>query len=127
MTSYGVNVDPKTLNEYLSSNGGYTSDCLIRWDVAAGFDATKNISFLHHNTLTSPEAIRDGLQQGKRVIAASTRFAPQTHFVWIRRYEPANQLDWSNFMYWDPADVQAVERRVGDGWVDGGAGTRVFL
>lgn len=124
LTSFGVDVTPKTLNEYLGMNGGYAPGCLIRWGVAATFDASKHVVFLHKGKLESPEAIRDGLQQGKRVIAASTRFA--SHFVHVVRYEPGNQLDWSNFIYWDPADLHQTDRRIGDAWVKGGAGTRVF-
>lgn len=125
LTSFGVEVNPKTLNEYLGSNHGYDPDCLIRWEVAAAFDASKGIKWCHFGTLSSPEAIRAGLDQGKRVIAASTR-SPLGHFVYVVGYESSNQLDWSNFIYWDPADLQKVNRRLGDSWVKEGAGTRVF-
>jgi hypothetical protein len=124
LTSYGANVTPKTLNDYLGSNNGYDPGCYIRWDVAANFDTSLGIKYCHKRTLTSPEAIRDGLDQGKRVIAVSTRYA--SHFVWIVRYEPGDQLEWSNFIYWDPADVQQTDRRIGDSWVREGYGTRVF-
>ena len=126
LTSFGVNVDPQTLNMFLGSNAGYAPGCLIRWDVAAAFDAAKGVQFLHKGLLESPLAIRDGLQQGKRIIAASVRFAPATHFVYVVRCEPSNQLGWNDFIYWDPWDDQETEHRIGDGRVNGGNSTRVF-
>ena len=33
---YGVNTDPRDLNNWLKQNGGYAEGCLVKWDVAAG-------------------------------------------------------------------------------------------
>lgn len=125
LTALGVDVDPGRLNQFLEENEGYEGGCILRWWVAADFDGPGGATWVHDGVLGSPEAIKAGLDQGKKVIAESQRFAPGQHFAYIAGYD-GDGAEWDDFFYYDPWDTTLVVRRVGDGWVDGGASTRVF-
>ena len=123
MTSLGADVDPGTLNEYLTDHNGYAEGCLVFWAQAAEMDGAGGVEWVHTGVLGSPEALRAGLDQGKRVIAESTRYS--RHWVYIVSYDGGGD-DWSDFSYWDPIDGGPIDRRIGDGWVVQGASTRVY-
>ncbi len=123
MTSLGVDVNPKTLNDYLRNNGGYSEGCLVNWDQASKMDGPAGVQWVHAGTLASPEALRNGLDQGKRVIAKSTRFSQ--HWVFIDDYDNGG-TDWGDFNYLDPFDPSPTPRHIGDEWVKQGADTRVY-
>lgn len=123
MTALGADVDPATLDAYLTKNGGYDENCNIRWKVAAAMDGPGGVVYVHEWYLSSPEAIRSGLDEGKKVVVKSTRY--DQHWVYLADYDGGGD-EWSDFIYWDPMDPGPQNRRVGDGWVDGGAPTRVY-
>lgn len=123
MTSLGVEVNPRTLNDYLTNNHGYASGCLIFWGKAAEFDGSAGVGWVHIGVLGSPESLRDGLDQGKRVIVKSTRFGE--HWVFIAGYDGSG-TNWDDFYYLDPMDGSPIHRRIGDAWVKQGASTRVY-
>lgn len=58
------------------------------------------------------------------MIAESQRFGIRQHFVYIAGYD-GDGAEWGD-SYYDPWDMVLEVRRVGDGWVDEGASTRVF-
>lgn len=122
MTSLGIQTDPKTLNDYLVETKGYEG-CLIKWAQAAEIDGHAGVQWIHPGVLGSPEALRAGLDQGKRVIAESTRYDP--HWIYIVAYDGAGTA-WSDFYYLDPYDLIPTHRRIGDGLVMPGAKTRVY-
>ncbi|WAS92481.1 C39 family peptidase [Nannocystis punicea] len=123
MRSLGADVTPKSLNAYLQGHGGYSDGCLVYWGEAADMDGAGGVQWVHGGALASPEAIRAGLDQGKRVLVKSSRFTP--HWVFLAGYDGAGAA-WDDFYYLDPYDLTATERRVGDGWVSPGASTRVY-
>lgn len=116
----GANVDPSKLNSWLKSNGGYQDGCTIKWDVAARYSGTQWVRFQTSSTLPNLQTLSSDLDAGKLIIAKSNRFT--NHFVIIRGVTP----DRTTGYYWDPYDTSATQRRIGDGWVNVGASTRVF-
>jgi ABC-type bacteriocin/lantibiotic exporter with double-glycine peptidase domain len=78
---YGMNTDPRKLNEFLTENGGYTGRGWIRWEKAAEF--TPNRLRHAYEDLPSFKLIDTNLQNGNPVIVSflSSRGIP--HFVVI--------------------------------------------
>lgn len=116
----GANVDPAKLNTWLTTNAGYSNGCVIRWDVAARYSGTQWMRYQKAATLPDLKTLSKELDGGKFIIAQSKRFP--AHFVVIRGVTPDGTVGY----YWDPQDATATQRRIGDGWVNVGAGTRVF-
>jgi hypothetical protein len=118
----GADCDPAKLNTYLKDNSGYDSNSAIKWDVAAKFGSTQWLNYKGKSTLPSLATLSKDLDAGKLIVAESSRFGSQTHFVVIRGVTTDNTQGY----YWDPYDTSATQRRIGDGWVNVGSGTRVF-
>lgn len=116
----GSGADPGRLDAWLKKNAGYDSNGLLRWDVAAKYNGTQWLTYDGRSTLPDLKTLSSQLDKGKLIIAESKRFP--SHFVIIRGVTPDNTVGY----YWDPWDANATQRRIGDGFVNVGAGTRVF-
>jgi hypothetical protein len=118
----GANADPAALNSWLTQHNGYSGGCNIKWFKLTEFPGG-NLRWERNGSLTTPKALKSLLDQGRLMIARSRRF--QQHWVVIRGYYGKGER-WSDFWYWDPWDTVAIERRLGDGWVFGGATIIIF-
>jgi hypothetical protein len=122
----GSAVDPGTLNGWLKSHNGFSGGATVKWSAAAEFDGSGRLTYLGPSQLTTPAKLRQALDAGQVVLARSSRFGTNDHWVVIRRYA-GNGSSWSQFRYWDPADASpGTDRSIGDGWVGGSAKTRIF-
>ncbi len=117
----GANLDPGKLNAYLTKNGGIAGG-VLDWASAAKYDGTQWLKYQGKGSIPDLKSLSRDLDSGKLIIAESKRFGSQTHFVMLRGVTP----DGTQGYYWDPYDTTATQRRIGDGWVNVGAGTRVF-
>ncbi|CAG0964655.1 hypothetical protein METP3_01060 [Methanosarcinales archaeon] len=85
---YGVQTDPRDLNNWLKGNNGYTNGCWIRWDIAAGRSGG-TVQFINQysypNPLTTAELnlINSELDSGYPVIAEVRTSSGSQHFVVI--------------------------------------------
>lgn len=116
----GADVDPGKLCRWLSSNGGFTSDGKIIWDVAGRYNGRRWLTYESSGQIISLADLSRQIDNRKLIIAESNRF--RSHFVIIRGVTPDGKYGY----YWDPADLSATQRRIDDGYVNIGAGTRVF-
>lgn len=116
----GADVDPGKLNSWLNSNNGYDSSLQIDWGKAARYKGTNWLTYEGTGSITSLADLSRQLDNRKLIIAKSSRFG--SHFVAIRGVTPDGRQGY----YWDPYDTTATQRRIGDGWVNLGASTRVF-
>lgn len=125
MAYRGIPVDPGKLNAWLSRNGGYSSDGSLKWASAANFGSMcwSGFGWLGTSTLTSPLDTKRSIDSGQLLVVASARFSP--HWVVLVGYT-GQGTNWSDFVYRDPADSRATDRRVNDGWVQPRAATRVY-
>jgi hypothetical protein len=122
----GSEVDPGSLNAFLKSHDGYTQGSIVKWSAAAAFDGAQGLTYEGPDKLTTLAKLRQLLDSGHVVLARSNRYDTDSHWVVIRYYTGTGNT-WSKFHYWDPADQSpGTDRKLGDGWVDSGAKTRVF-
>ncbi len=122
----GNTVDPGTLNAWLKSHNGFSGGSTVKWSAAAAFDGSGRLVYLGPDALTTPAKLRQALDAGRVILARSSRFGTNDHWVVIRRYVGTGSA-WSQFRYWDPADGSpGIDRSIGDGWLGGSAKTRVF-
>lgn len=126
LASSGASVDPRTLNQWLTSHdpSGYANGDELVWSVAADYPGS-GLAWGRFDSLTTPGALKASLDRGDTVIARSDRFGGDSHFCIIVRYVNAGTA-WSDFVYWDPWDETATERWLGDGWIGAGKSTRVY-
>jgi len=93
---YGVDVNPKTLNNWLIANSGYTNYDLINWDRSVDFsDNIHSVEKIpYEGKLADLNKINSELNAGCPVIANVNLDAPTadggTHFVVITGYESNN-------------------------------------
>jgi len=85
LASYGVNVDPQRLNQFLTRTpGGYTPEGWLYWEKAAEFDPAFTAKLLpHYEDLPSYYLIDSNLKNGNPVIARLRYANGITHFVVI--------------------------------------------
>jgi hypothetical protein len=78
---YGVETDPRRLNQFLNENGGYTAQGWIYWEVAADFQPGK----VRHayEDLPSYRLMDWNLILGNPVIVRIRRASGGTHFVLV--------------------------------------------
>jgi hypothetical protein len=65
LATKGVNVDPSTLDSYLSNNGGYANGCNIYWGRADDFGVTTFVGM----QVANEQEICNGLAQNHGIIA----------------------------------------------------------
>lgn len=63
---YGVDIEPKTLNQWLIKHDGYTPEGWLKWEVAAEYDPSKS-RFVYENVPTY-KLIDNNLKAGNPVI-----------------------------------------------------------
>jgi hypothetical protein len=78
---YGMDVDPKRLNQYLSDHKGYEGEGWLRWESAA--DYTPGVVEKAYEDLPSYGLIDWNLFRGNPVIVRIRRLDGITHFVVI--------------------------------------------
>lgn len=103
---YGINVNPRQLNDWLkSTNGGYSGGCLINWSVAADYTSGK-VQWAGSNTDRPIDLnlIKQDLDNGYPVIAGVG--LGEQHFVVITGYSG------STFYINDPwyGDASTIDR-----------------
>lgn len=76
---YGVEVDPKKLNDYLIEHDGYEGAAWIKWEIAATFPP--NIAEKRYEDLPSYGLIDWNLLRGNPVIVRIRRLTGKTHFM----------------------------------------------
>jgi len=122
----GANVDPGKLNTWLTKNSGYDGSGQIFFDRIVGYDdnTCRWLAWDGRGTLPSLPVLNQQLASRKLIIAESKRFGSQTHFVVILGVS----ADGKAGFYLDPMDTPnaCTQRKIGDGWVNVGAGTRVY-
>ena len=81
LASYGIDTDPRRLNEFLQGNGGYTPQGWIYWEKAAELGGGR----VRHayEDLPSYELIDGNLARGNPVIVRLRMASGITHFVVI--------------------------------------------
>lgn len=78
---YGVPIDPKNLNIYLTKNNGYEDSAWLKWEVAGTYPP--NIAEKRYEDLPSYGLIDWNLLWGNPVIIRIRRPTAKTHFVVI--------------------------------------------
>ena len=115
----GAPVDPGKLNAWLTSNNGYASGCLIKWDVATRYNCRSWLGYQGSSTLPDLKTLSSLMANRKLII--STSYRGGSHFTVILGVAQ----DGTGY-YWDPWDLSPTCRRVNDGWVNVGNPTQVF-
>jgi len=80
LASYGVDTDPKRLNEYLSTHGGYTPEGWVYWEKAAEVAPEGQVEKAYED-LPSYSLIDQNLLNGNPVIVRLKLRNGDTHFV----------------------------------------------
>ena len=122
----GADVDPGSLNAWLKEHNGFTGGSTMKWSAAAEYDGPQGLEYVGPDSVSTMAKLRKQLDQEKLILARSNRYDTTSHWVLIRYYT-GNGTSWSNFHYWDPADATPVDRTMGDGWVDAGTKTKVYV
>ena len=91
LSAYGVDTDPQRLNEYLTAQGGYTSDGRIYWEKAADIAPGGQVEKAYED-LPSYALIDRNLLAGNPVIVRLTLPNGRTHFVVLVGKEGWNYL-----------------------------------
>ncbi len=90
LASYGVDTDPRRLNEFLNSRDGFTPEAWLKWEVAAELSPDK-VRFVYED-LPSYQLIDENLERGNPVIVRIRYDSGITHFVVIRGKEGHDYL-----------------------------------
>lgn len=118
-----INCNPETMDTYLTKNGGYLNGCLVIWSTGAKIDGTVGFSYVGTSSVGSAANLKCLVDNRRFAIAKSSRFT--SHYVIIIGYcGYGNKL--SDFIYWDPFDLSATCRVVGDGWVTASSAIQIY-
>lgn len=93
----GVNVDPGTLNTYLTNNNGYSGGCLLIWDKGARYPGS-TINFTG-SAAYSLATIKSKIDAGNPVIVNVTTSV--NHFIVVKGYNGSG-TSASDFVVLDP-------------------------
>ena len=122
-SSRATGLNPATMNTYLTNNAGYSSGCLVKWSKAADFDGTGGFTYVGSGTVKSASSLKSNIDAGNYLVTRSSRFT--NHYVVIVGYD--NQgTSIGDFFYYDPWDLNATKRKVGDGWVSTSSATQIY-
>lgn len=117
------NMNPASLNSYLTAMGGYSGGCNVIWANAANIDGTSGFAYIGSSTVKSATNLKSILDGNKFPVVKSARFS--SHYGVIIGYR--NQgTSLSDFYYLDPADPTAVFRNVGDRFVSTTSAIRIY-
>ncbi len=90
LASYGVDTDPRRLNEFLNSRDGFTPEAWLKWEVGAELSPDK-VRFVYED-VPSYQLIDENLERGNPVIVRIRYASGITHFVVIRGKEGYDYL-----------------------------------
>lgn len=122
-SSRATGLNPATMNTYLTNNGGYSSGCLVNWSKAADFDGTAGFKYVGSGTVKSASSLKSNIDAGNYLVTRSSRFT--NHYVVIVGYDNQGTAI-GDFFYYDPWDLNATKRKVGDGWVSTSSATQIY-
>lgn len=131
LSAKGVWVQPSTLNKWLIKNKGFANGYNLVWGKVADFDGAGGLQWVKVGSLpTTITAAKSLVDSGQILIVYSKRGEPSNdHWIILLGYVGRGN-QWSDFVYFDPADnpktLPATVRRVGDGWVAPGAAARIY-
>lgn len=81
LASYGIDIDPQRLNDFLTTHDGYTPEGWLYWEKAAAF-APERVRHIYED-LPSYQLIDENLARGNPVIIRLRFPSGMTHFVVI--------------------------------------------
>jgi predicted double-glycine peptidase len=96
LAAYGVDTDPDRLNQYLTTNGGYTENGWVYWEKAAAVAPGGQVEKAYED-LPSYTLIDQNIMAGNPVIVRLTLSNGTTHFVVL-----VGKEGW-NYLVQDPA------------------------
>ena len=96
LSAYGVDTDPDRLNQYLTTNGGYTDDGRVYWEKAAQVAPGNQVEKAYED-LPSYALIDQNVLAGNPVIVRLTLQNGRPHFVVV-----VGKEGW-NYLIQDPA------------------------
>ena len=114
---YGVNIDPRDLNNWLKGNNGYDAGCQVKWDVAANRTGgqVQWVERINYRSVPADlDRIKSELDNGYPVIAEMCNdvgpLKPYYHFIVITGYSG------SSFYINDPwfNESNTISARYGD-------------
>lgn len=103
LAACGIDTDPKRLNAFLATSGGFTERCWLKWEVAADLDPSR-VRFAYED-LPSYHLIDSNLARGNPVIVRLRQPDQTTHFVVICG------KDGFDYLVRDPGDPEPVLAR----------------
>jgi hypothetical protein len=96
LAAYGVDTDPDRLNQYLTTNGGYTENGWVYWEKAAAIAPGGQVEKAYED-LPSYDLIDNNIRSGNPVIVRIKLSNGTTHFVVV-----VGKEGW-NYLIQDPA------------------------
>lgn len=117
------NMNPSSLNAWLTKNAGYSGGCLVVWSKAADVDGRAGFAYIGSGKVSSAANLKSIIDGNRMIVAKSARYS--SHYVLIFGYKNSG-ASLSDFYYADPADKQFVKRYVGDGWVSTTSVTQIY-
>jgi hypothetical protein len=117
------NMNPASLNTYLTGHGGFSGGCNVIWANAANVDGPYGFTYIESSSVSSAAHLKTYIDSSKFAVVRSARFS--SHYGIIVGYR--NQgASLSDFYYLDPWDLSATFRYVGDGWVSSASTVKVY-
>lgn len=83
----GVNVDPGSLNSWLTSHGGYASGDLLVWSASNAFHGPQELNYYHGSGSLSVNNLADMTKAGKGIIV---NVRSGTHWVLVTGHAGGN-------------------------------------
>lgn len=123
LSSIVSNMNPASLNTYLTNNSGYSGGCNVIWSKAAEIDGRYGATYVGSGTVSSVSNLKSLIDRRNFAVVRSTRFS--SHWALIIGYRNSG-TKLSDFYYVDPYDTSATFRNVGDGWVSTASATRIY-
>ncbi len=95
----GVSVDPGQLNTWLTNNSGYSSGCLINWNIATNYPGS-TITWSGSFSPFDLPTVKNEIDAGNPMILKTT-YSTNDHFVVIKGYSGSG-TNTSDFLVIDP-------------------------
>ena len=127
----GSDADPKKLNTWLGSHGGYTPSGAIYWATAANYDGSGGVLWqgLNNNTDNWNE-LSSQLTQGRLVIvkvdAYSSQAGIQSHWVLVTEKIGYSTSDPDSYSINDPWELNYTGKTLGDYYNSSHTGATFF-
>jgi len=122
--------DPGELNTWLTNNGGYSSGCLINWDIAANYDGLGGLSWISRTDGINEWSTLDAELDAGRIPVVKVDFTPTTpdvldHFVVVYTRSGPSGVGTS-YKILDPWDVECNPTKTLDAYRDEETGNVIF-